>query len=274
MALRRWKPFFPAFGVIDTAIEAATEGCSRDKYREVRSHLVEMLCDAADNDDDVRAEGLCRLLDRAMAEALLTLQSVPIPVTPTMLAATDVAKTVGGLLRHEAGWVRALARGILAQWRASIEAEAASTEAERAALDTLLQMLCEHEVAAPVTGGCVRGGCETTVLQADSIKQAAKMSDLECPENKKMPPGVSIAGGDRVRNEQTGDAKRKHLGPGAGGCYREADDVKRQRKVPEMVEHRTREMEPEPAMKSRRRVSSWRSTDERRFSTATRHRRV
>ncbi|CAD6206309.1 unnamed protein product [Miscanthus lutarioriparius] len=268
MALRRWKPFFPAFGAIDTAIEAATEGCSRDKYRQVRSDLVEMLCDcdAAGSDDDVRAEGLCRLLDRAMAEALLTLRAVPVPVTPTMLAATDVAKAVSGLLRHEAGWVRALARGILAQWSSSIEAEA-----EGAALDTLLQILCEHEVAAPVTGGCVSsGGPEMIVLQADSIKQAAKISDLECP--KKMPPGVSIAGSDRVRNEQTGDAKRKHPGPGAGGCYREADDVKRQRKVPEMVEHRPREMEP--AMKSRSRVSSWRSTDERHFSTSTRHRRV
>jgi len=266
MALRRWKPFFPAFGAIDTAIEAATEGCSRDKYRQVRSDLVEMLCDcdAAGSDDDVRAEGLCRLLDRAMAEALLTLRAVPVPVTPTMLAATDVAKAVGGLLKHEAGWVRALARGILAQWSSSIEAEA-----EGAALDTLLQILCEHEVAAPVTA-CIRSNPETTVLQADSIKQAAKISDLECP--KKMPPGVSIAGSDRVRNEQTGDAKRKHPGPAAGGCYREADDVKRQRKVPEMVEHRPREMEP--AMKSRSRVSSWRSTDERHFLTSTRHRRV
>jgi hypothetical protein len=147
-----------------------------------------------------------------------------------MLATTDVAKAVGGLLRHEAGWVRALARGILAQWNSSIEAEAASIEAEGAALDTLLQILCEHEVAAPVTG-CVRSGPETTVLQAESIKQGAKISDLECKRPKKMPfPGVPIAGGDRVRNEQTGDAKRKHLG--AGGYYREADDVKRQRKVP------------------------------------------
>jgi hypothetical protein len=168
MALRRWKPFFPAFGAIDTAIEAATEGCSRDKYRQVRSDLVEMLCDC---DDDVRAEGLCRLLDRAMAEALLTLRAVPVPVTPTMLAATDITKAVGGLLRHEAGWVRALARGILAQWSSSIEAEAASTEAEGAALDTLLQILCEHEVAAPVTG-CVPSGPETTLLQADSMKQS------------------------------------------------------------------------------------------------------
>ena len=217
MALRRWKPFFPAFGAIDTAIEAATKGCSRDKYRQVRSDLVEMLCDcdAAGSDDDVRAEGLCRLLDRAMAEALLTLRAIPVPVTPTMLAATDVAKAVGGLLRHEAGWVRALARGILAQWSSSIEAEAASTEVKGAALDTLLQILCEHEVAAPVTGGCVSsGGPEMIVLQADSIKQAAKIS---------------------------AQAKEDLM---------------------------------EPAMKSRSRVSSWRSTDERHFLTSTRHRRV
>lgn len=58
--LRRWKRFLPAFGAIDAAIEAATKGCSRDKYREVRVELVEMLCDAADNnsDSDEPAEGL------------------------------------------------------------------------------------------------------------------------------------------------------------------------------------------------------------------------
>jgi hypothetical protein len=84
-----------------------------------------------------------------------------------------------------------------------------------------------------------------------------------------MPPGVSIAGGDRVRNEKTGDTKRKH--PGAGGYYREGG-LKRQRKVPEMVDHGPRKMEP--AMKSRSRVSSWRSTDERHFSTSPCHRRV
>ncbi|XP_066384702.1 uncharacterized protein [Miscanthus floridulus] len=132
-------------------------------------------CDAAGSDDDVRAEGLCRLLDRAMAEALLTLRVIPVPATPTMLAVTDVSKAVGGLLKHEAGWVLALARGILAQWSSSIEAEAASTEVKGAALDTLLQILCEHEVPTPVTA-CIRSGPETTVLQADSIKQAAKIS--------------------------------------------------------------------------------------------------
>jgi hypothetical protein len=77
MSLRRWKSFFPAFAAIDTAIETATGARSRDKFRQLRSELVEMLCDAADDDAD-RVKGLCRLLDAAMAEALLTLHVVPV----------------------------------------------------------------------------------------------------------------------------------------------------------------------------------------------------
>ena len=46
-----------------------------------------------------------------MTEALLTLHVVP--VTTTMLTTTGVDKAVEGLLIHEAGKVRALARGIL-----------------------------------------------------------------------------------------------------------------------------------------------------------------
>ncbi|KAG0532190.1 hypothetical protein BDA96_04G087200 [Sorghum bicolor] len=135
--LRRWKPFFPAFGAIDASIEAAApECCSRDKYRQVRGEIVELLCDC-DAADGGRAEELCRLLDVAMAEALETLRVVP--VTPAMLTTTDVARAVGGLLGHECGRVRGLARAVVSGWRASLEA----------ALGTLLQIsLDEHEVAA------------------------------------------------------------------------------------------------------------------------------
>lgn len=140
----------------------------------------------------------------------------------------------------------------------------------RAAWDKLVEIPHEHDVAAPVTGRVRRDDDDpepgTPVLQADHTKQAAEISDRERP--KKMHPGVSTAGGDRVRNERSGDAKRKHSGE--GGYCREADDVKRQCKVSEKVEHRPRKTQPD--MKCRSRVSGWRATDERRFSTSLRHR--
>jgi hypothetical protein len=255
MSLRRWKSFFPAFAAIDTAIETATGARSRDKFRQLRSELVEMLCDAADDDVD-RVKGLCRLLDSAMAEALLTLHVVP--VTTTMLTTTGVDKAVEGLLSHEDGKVRALARGILIKW------------AQGGVLDTTV-------LAAPPSTPRMRPLAqrpETAVLLADT----PKISD------EKMPPVVSNASGDRVRSGQTGDAKRKH----PAGYYREADadDEKRQRKVPEKVEDRPRKMEPDIKSrsswsrasswrsrdtKSTSRASSWRYRDERCLSTSTRH---
>jgi hypothetical protein len=248
MSLRRWKSFFPAFAAIDTAIETATGARSRDKFRQLRSELVEMLCDAADDDVD-RVKGLCRLLDSAMAEALLTLHVVP--VTTTMLTTTGVDKAVEGLLSHEDGKVRALARDILIKW------------AQGGVLDTTV-------LAAPPSTPRMRPQAqrpETAILLADT----PKISD------EKMPPVVSNAGGDRVRSGQTGDAKRKHP-----GYYREADadDEKRQRNVSEKVEDRPRKMEPDIKSrsswrsrdtKSRSRASSWRYRDERRFSSSTRH---
>jgi hypothetical protein len=205
--LRRWKPFFPAFGAIDACIEAAApEGCSRDKYRQVRGDIVEMLCDAAgdEDDDDGRAEELCRLLDVAMAEALETLRVVP--VTPAMLTTTDVAKAVGGLLGHESVRVRGLARAVVSGWRASLEA----------ALGTLLQIsLDEHEVAAaapPVTG-CVPSAEALPLrrhwFKAGDIKQAARMSDMECPNPKKMPPGVPWPW--RRSRQERGDDSRQAM---------------------------------------------------------------
>jgi hypothetical protein len=251
MSLRRWKSFFPAFAAIDTAIETATGARSRDKFRQLRSELVEMLCDAADDDAD-RVKGLCQLLDSAMAEALLTLHVVPVTTT------TGVDKAVEGLLSHEDGKVRALARGILIKW------------AQGGVLDTTV-------LAAPPSTPRMRPLAqrpETAVLLADT----PKISD------EKMPPVVSNASGDRVRSGQTGDAKRKH----PAGYYREADadDEKRQRKVPEKVEDRPRKMEPDIKSrsswsrasswrsrdtKSTSRASSWRYRDERCLSTSTRH---
>ncbi|PUZ57109.1 hypothetical protein GQ55_5G401700 [Panicum hallii var. hallii] len=253
--LRRWKRFFPAFGAIDAAIESAL-GCSRDKYRRVRGDLVEKLCDAGHDGGAERAdEGLCLLLDQTMVEALQTLRLVP--VTPTMLTSTDVAKAVAGLRGHESERVRGLARRVFDGWRASIEGDLARV---RAALETLSRIPQEDEtvpVSAPPSAGDARSGREPTVLVAN-VKQAAMIPGPERP--KKMPPGVCGAGGDRVRGEKSEDAKRKHT---VGYC-REAEDVKRHRKVPEMVEQRS--TKAHPTIKERSRASCWGSRDERRLS--------
>ena len=74
MALRRSKPFLAAFPLIDAAIEGAG-GLSRDEFRSARARIVELLCDAAN--DDEKVEGFCELLDEAMAGSLATLRAVP-----------------------------------------------------------------------------------------------------------------------------------------------------------------------------------------------------
>jgi len=235
--LRRWKRFFPAFGAIDAAIESAL-GCSRDKHRRVRGDLVEKLCDCDAAGDGGGAEALCLLLDQAMVEALQTLRLVP--ATPAMLTSTtDVAGAVADLRGHGSGRVRALARRVLDGWRASVERDLARA---RAALEALSRIPREDEMAAaaPPSARDARSGREPKILVAN-VKRAAMV-----PRPKKMPPGVCGAGG-----EKTGDAKRKH----PGGYCREAEDVKRQRKVPEMVGQRSTKANPTMEMKERSRAS-------------------
>ncbi|KAG2588201.1 hypothetical protein PVAP13_5NG203681 [Panicum virgatum] len=212
--LRRWKCLFPAFGAIDATIESAL-GCSRDRYR------------------------------RAMVEALQTLRLVP--VTPAMLTSTDVAEAVAGLRGHESGRVCGLARRVLDGWRASVEGDLARA---RAALETLSGIPQEGEsemaAAAPPSAGDAHGGREPVVLVVENAKRAAMVPGPERP--KKMPPGVCGAGGDRdrVSGAKTGDPKRRH----PGGYYQEAEDVKRRRKDPEMVEKRSTKEHPTMKEKS------------------------
>ncbi|PVH65157.1 hypothetical protein PAHAL_2G434800 [Panicum hallii] len=134
MALRRWKSFLGAFPHIDTAIEAAdADGLlSRDEIRSARSRIVEMLCDAADNDDE-KAEGFCVLLDKAMAASLATLRAVP--SERIALASDDLVGAVGALMRdHASERVRGLARDVVRGWRAGVKAKLARA---RAAMDVL-----------------------------------------------------------------------------------------------------------------------------------------
>ncbi|XBI40467.1 hypothetical protein VPH35_125054 [Triticum aestivum] len=112
--LRRWKRFFGAFDSVDAAIEAADPDMCRDELRRARGNIFEGLCNTA---DDGKAEKLCGVLDGLMAESLETLRLTP--VTPKVLATTDLAKAVRALRKHESERVRVLARGIVSEWRAS-----------------------------------------------------------------------------------------------------------------------------------------------------------
>ncbi|CAO1944739.1 unnamed protein product [Urochloa humidicola] len=121
--LRRWKPFLAAFAEIDAAIEAAGLGISRAEFRRARCTIVEKLCDTPQDDEEEEAaagEQLCRCLDGAMAEALLTLRMVP--VAPATLARTELVPAVRALMkRHECERVRGLARDVVCGWRAAAE---------------------------------------------------------------------------------------------------------------------------------------------------------
>ncbi|KAF7097695.1 hypothetical protein CFC21_099486 [Triticum aestivum] len=130
--LRRWKRFFRAFDSVDAAIKPSDPDHSRDELRRARVNIVEQLCDAADDD---QAERLCKILDDHMAESLETLRLVP--VMPSVLASTDLGKSVCALRRHESERVRVLARGLVSGWRASMKDELAKVRDALHKLDNI-----------------------------------------------------------------------------------------------------------------------------------------
>ncbi|XP_025822411.1 probable mediator of RNA polymerase II transcription subunit 26c [Panicum hallii] len=136
MALRRSKPFLAAFPLIDAAIEGAGAGgvLSRDEFRSARARIVELLCDAAD--DDEKVEGFCELLDEAMAGSLATLRAVS--PEKIELASGDLVGAVGALMKdHPSERVRELARDVVRGWRAGVKAELARAKAAMDVLDGL-----------------------------------------------------------------------------------------------------------------------------------------
>ncbi|GJM97610.1 hypothetical protein PR202_ga14547 [Eleusine coracana subsp. coracana] len=125
---RRWKRFFRTFDTIDAAIVASQReqevGCA-EELRQAKGDVVQLLCDAP---DDAPAEDLCQILDQLMVEYLVTLKTVP--VTPSALACTDIAKAVGFLLEeHESDHIRGLARDIVHMWRSSVERDLTEAKA-------------------------------------------------------------------------------------------------------------------------------------------------
>ena len=70
-----------------------------------------------------------------MAESLETLRLTP--VTPKVLATTDLARAVRALQKHESERVRILARGIVSGWRASMKDELAKVRDALHKLDNI-----------------------------------------------------------------------------------------------------------------------------------------
>ncbi|XP_051201659.1 uncharacterized protein [Lolium perenne] len=233
--LRRWKPFFRAFDSIDADMEAFDPvEFSRREFRTARGDIVERLCDAADDD---QAERLCLLLDDVMAESLETLRLLPL--MPTVLAKTDLAKCVRALHKdHESERVRVLAGGIVAAWGASVQDDDAKVKVATHKMENLPQQLktMDHPMQPAKT-------LETSAKK--TVKITSRASDP-------VAPGL-IFRGDRVGlipEEKIQAAKRKF-----NQRYQEADDAKRRRlpiKVvaPEMIKQ-TLNKKKHPIMRER-----------------------
>ncbi|RLN18494.1 hypothetical protein C2845_PM02G21860 [Panicum miliaceum] len=136
--LRRWKPFFAAFGLVDAAIEGAGPALCRDELRSARGDVVELLCGVPGGGG---AEELCVMLDGFMAESLVTLQAVPAEAVPRMLASSaDLARAVGSLRCHQSARISGLAREIIRGWSAAVHEDIARTSAAMKKLDDLCRV--------------------------------------------------------------------------------------------------------------------------------------
>ena len=187
MALRRSKPFLAAFPLIDAAIEGAG-GLSRDEFRSARARIVELLCDAAD--DDGKVEGFCELLDEAMAESLATLRAVP--AEKIELASGDLVGAVGALMKdHPSERVRGLARDVVRGWRAGVKAELARARATMDMLDGL-----SSSAPPPVNSDTKtkkEGKLPEEQPRARKIPAAITSSHPSTAVSKKGPPIVSAS---------------------------------------------------------------------------------
>ncbi|KAG2578774.1 probable mediator of RNA polymerase II transcription subunit 26c [Panicum virgatum] len=181
MALRRSKPFLAAFPLIDAAIEGADAAgvLSRDEFRSARARIVELLCDAAD--DDGKVEGFCELLDEAMAGSLATLRAVPLEKIE--LASGDLVGAVGALIKdHPSERVRGFARDVVRGWRAGVKAELARA---RAAMDVLLDGLSSSTPPPPVKDHSAPAANSDT-----KTKKEGKIPE-EQPRARKTPAAIT-----------------------------------------------------------------------------------
>ncbi|CAL5049901.1 unnamed protein product [Urochloa decumbens] len=276
--LRRWKRFFPAFALIDAAIESTT-GHPRAAFRSVRSRIAGLLHRA---EDDGVAEELCAALDGAMEEALATLRVAASALPPSAARLTEAVLTLSE--RHESARVRGLARDIVRRWTAAAEADLARASG---LLEMLMKLQNEPRIQhgderdarvaagegnkerhaqpakktkmalAPVLRSNpaepANGGAAVKVAAAPSQSKSAQGKKEEKTEARRKAPGC----GNRVQSEEMMEATKRKLREG----YQQAEDAKRQRKIqvidaPKMLEQRQKKMNPILRERSRARCGS------------------
>ncbi|CAM0909618.1 unnamed protein product [Alopecurus aequalis] len=234
--LRRWKRFLGAFESVNAALEAADPVHSRLESRRARwVDIIERLCDAS---DDSHAEQLCLLLDDVMAESLEALRLAP--AIPALHAATDLAKSVSALREHDSERVRALACGIVAWWRTSVQDDLArSVGALRNHKSERVRALACGIVSgwrASAQDGLAKDATAKKILASDRVLKTAKI----VAEPKIMvSPAVRGHRAELCSEEKSEATKRKFHHQG----YREADDAKRLRNIqvveaPEMLKQK------------------------------------
>ncbi|KAL6614332.1 hypothetical protein ACP70R_036602 [Stipagrostis hirtigluma subsp. patula] len=189
---RRWKRSLAALDATDAAIEGAAPGLSRAEFRDAGCCLVERLCDDATGHEE--ADELCRTMDHAMAESLLTLRMLP--VSPAALARTELVPAVRALTKHESERVRGLAREI---WRASVEDDLAKV---RSAAEKLSQMTPTATGTTPSPSSLKGAGVAAVESTGSDRVVAAKMETpikiLEPVSKTKAAVVVSNVCSDRV----------------------------------------------------------------------------
>ncbi|CAL4914935.1 unnamed protein product [Urochloa decumbens] len=243
--LRRWKPFFAAFGLVDAAIEAAGPALRRDEIRSARGEIVELLCGVPAGDGR-KAEQLCLALDGFMAESLLTLQAVPAEAVPSVLASSaDLAGAVGALrIHHQCARVRELARDVTRGWTATVEGDVARA---RERFDAVRGV----NKAAPKLDA-KRGSAEVVEKKMEA-PEASRRSSLDVKKR------------ESPEEKERMEATKRKLREG----YQEAEDAKRQRKIqviaaPKTVEQRQHKMHPILRERSRARCGTSSTTVVRR----------
>ncbi|CAL4931892.1 unnamed protein product [Urochloa decumbens] len=245
--LRRWKPFFSAFGLVDAAIEAADPALRRDAIRSARGEVVELLCGVPAAGDGRKAEELCVALDGFMAESLLTLLAVPAEKVPSVLTSSaDLPKAVEALrCHHQSARVRGLARDITRGWTAAVEGDVAKAKERFDAVHGVNK-------AAPNKLDAKRGSAEVEEKKMEA-PEASRRSSLDVKKR------------ESPEEKERMEATKRKLREG----YREVEDAKRQRKIqviaaPKMVEQRRREMHPILRERSRARCGTSSTTVVRR----------
>ncbi|CAL5083854.1 unnamed protein product [Urochloa decumbens] len=255
MALRRWKAFLGAFPLIDAAIEGADGLLSRDEFRSTRARIVKMLCDAAGDDDDEKAEALGALLDEAMAGSLATLRTVPAEKIP--LATGGLVGAVRALAKgHASKRVRGLAGDVVHGWSAGVEAELATATARARALasslspppkdaDTKAKKIPPEQPRPrkiAVASSCRDRTTESygplpkkrappTIVSNSNVKPPSSNTGAPTlvvsaqPQRKKTPPFAVVSSAAEEKKKLEATKRKLHE------RYQEAEDAKRRRTI-------------------------------------------